>query len=448
MKTLITFLATLCLAAPTFAQIDQNYLDSVPVENVFKIGNEYRYVLPSHQVFYGAVAGVQARMDSRYVAFVADPQANRAIPYFPDSRNLQAAENSKPGIYTLDLASGQSKLAYPIDTKTTELNYYAWVNGTPYLAVSINQKETTTLFFVDPINGSKQAIYATNEIGFNSPPLFQKASNSIVIFRQSIVEKQPVSQATIINLSNNSRRTIPLPKGEYWDFVSDGNRIVNLGWDRQGEKIVADSEFDLNTGTINAIIEPNFTNLEPPYSVNRGGPILRIYDPAMDVYSKTPPSRQKSANLTMNGTEGGATLNGQLAWYVDRSGLFLADVRPMNFEQYTELVKEVVKYESIMRAKQVGTGMLIYASDYDDMLPTSSGWDQSLQPYLRNNSLTNGFNYLLNGENLTEIDDPANRVLGMIQTPFGQATVRVDGSVIWKDRPKVTETKVLSELRN
>jgi hypothetical protein len=446
MKTLLTFLATLCLAAPTFAQIDQNYLDSIPVENVFKIGNEYRYVLPSHQVFYGAVAGVQARMDSRYVAFVADPQANRAIPYFPDSHNLTTAENSNPGIYTLDLISGQLKLSLPLDPKTTELNYYAWVNGTPYLAISITQKETTTLVFLDPTNGTKQAIYSTNEVDFNSPPLYHKATNSIVIFGQAVIEKQPVKQVTIISLSNNSRRTIPLPVGQYWGYISDGNRIVKRGWNSQGDTIIAVTEFDPRTGTENVINDANFTNLESPYSVNRGGPILRIYDPIMDFYSETP-KRQKTATLTMNGTEGGATLNGQLAWYVDRSGLFIADIRSMSLEQYTEMAKEVVKHETMSRAKQVATGMMIYMADYDDILPPSNNWQEVLYPYLKNNKITEGFTYLMNGENAADINDPADRELGVVQTPFGQAVVRADGSVIWKDRPKSTQTQTLTELR-
>jgi hypothetical protein len=111
------------------------------------------------------------------------------------------------------------------------------------------------------------------------------------------------------------------------------------------------------------------------------------------------------------------------------------------------MAKKVVKHETMSRAKQVATGMMIYMADYDDILPPSNNWQEVLYPYLKNNKITEGFTYLMNGENAADINDPADRELGVVQTPFGQAVVRADGSVIWKDRPKSTQTQTLTELR-
>jgi hypothetical protein len=86
----------------------------------------------------------------------------------------------------------------------------------------------------------------------------------------------------------------------------------------------------------------------------------------------------------------------------------------------------------ISDAKQVGTALHIYAADYDDMLPSNaSDWMSALSPYLKNNSLMEGFVYTFGGGNLANMENPASTELGYKPGPGGRAVVYGDGHVKW-----------------
>lgn len=138
---------------------------------------------------------------------------------------------------------------------------------------------------------------------------------------------------------------------------------------------------------------------------------------------------QLPALVTKDGVRGGVMPKQQAVWFVDSFGLYLCDLMPVETEKLEALKREAVKAVAISRAKQVGIGMMIYGADYDDYLPRSGDWENAVLPYLRSRDLTNGFVYLGNGENLSNLKDPANQVLGYIDTPYGRAIVRMDSSV-------------------
>jgi hypothetical protein len=144
----------------------------------------------------------------------------------------------------------------------------------------------------------------------------------------------------------------------------------------------------------------------------------------------------ESLTLTNRGQASGSTPDGKFVFYVEQSGLFLSDITTLSDQQLSNYEYEFVKNEAMSRAKQVGTGIMIYTADYDDHFPLANNWQESVHPYLKNKSLTNGFTYLMNGQNVSEIENITQTIMGMIETPFGTAIVRGDSSVIWKDRPK------------
>lgn len=90
------------------------------------------------------------------------------------------------------------------------------------------------------------------------------------------------------------------------------------------------------------------------------------------------------------------------------------------------------KAQAMNDAKQVGTAFLIYASDMDDVLPSnSSDWMTALSPYLKNNSLMDGFIYTFAGGNMADIQNPAGTSIGYKDGPGGRAMVYADGHVKW-----------------
>ncbi len=82
--------------------------------------------------------------------------------------------------------------------------------------------------------------------------------------------------------------------------------------------------------------------------------------------------------------------------------------------------------------KQVGLALMMYGADNDDMLPSASGdWANAIGPYLRNNSIMDGFVYTFGGGNMADVKDRASTELGYKIGPGGRAVTYADGHVKW-----------------
>lgn len=98
---------------------------------------------------------------------------------------------------------------------------------------------------------------------------------------------------------------------------------------------------------------------------------------------------------------------------------------------YVEALAAAKRAEALSKVKQVGTALMIYASDYDDNLPTDRDLNGILDPYLKNSDLLAGFNYTFKGGNLQKVDKPAETELGYVIGPGGRAVVYADGHARW-----------------
>lgn len=126
---------------------------------------------------------------------------------------------------------------------------------------------------------------------------------------------------------------------------------------------------------------------------------------------------------------------------ISRIPIMIADIEAIKNARIA-----AIRSETMSRAKQIGTAMMIYSSDYDDLLPPAKKWDENLWPYMKNTELTRDFNYMLNGEDINKIKDPANLVLGEIVTKYGKAVVYADSSVRWVNPPAPVQlTQVLKD---
>ncbi len=98
------------------------------------------------------------------------------------------------------------------------------------------------------------------------------------------------------------------------------------------------------------------------------------------------------------------------------------------FEQAEAAAKRA---EALSKAKQVGTALLIYATDYDDKLPTDRNLVGIIDPYIKNSDLLVGFNYTFKGGDISKVESPAETELGYVNGPGGRAVVYVDGHAKW-----------------
>jgi hypothetical protein len=96
---------------------------------------------------------------------------------------------------------------------------------------------------------------------------------------------------------------------------------------------------------------------------------------------------------------------------------------------------DALKKEAISNAKQAGLGLLMYSSDYDDILPPNGGFD-SVDPYMKNQDITDSFTYTPPGNLGTgSMQNPSGTVLGYVEGPGGRAIVYGDGHVGWSPNP-------------
>lgn len=121
--------------------------------------------------------------------------------------------------------------------------------------------------------------------------------------------------------------------------------------------------------------------------------------------------------------------------YVSKNRLFSRDIAKIDLATFNKAMDEVSKREAIFRAKQVGLAILLYSTDSDDYLPLKAGFDEGVYPYLKNRDLLNGFVYLMDGQNVSKIDDPVKTEVGYISTKTGRIVVYVDGHVKFKINP-------------
>ena len=94
---------------------------------------------------------------------------------------------------------------------------------------------------------------------------------------------------------------------------------------------------------------------------------------------------------------------------------------------------------TISNAKRIGLAMLQYSIDSDAHFPPVGDLIKGIGPYLQDERVLNnaetgqlGFLYLLNGDTLSGIANPAAKAVGYLAGPGGRAVIYVDGHVIWQ----------------
>ncbi|MBS1709361.1 MAG: hypothetical protein JSS65_11670 [Armatimonadetes bacterium] len=117
--------------------------------------------------------------------------------------------------------------------------------------------------------------------------------------------------------------------------------------------------------------------------------------------------------------------------YGKRGGLFVCPFEPIDVDMLEKAMAARAKAKAMDKAKQVALALIIYSADFDDVMPPNSNWQENVYPYMKNKDLANGFVYSLNGNDAGKITDPANTMLGSVDTPYGRAVAYADGHVKW-----------------
>ncbi|MEX2243091.1 MAG: hypothetical protein WD716_04500 [Fimbriimonadaceae bacterium] len=118
--------------------------------------------------------------------------------------------------------------------------------------------------------------------------------------------------------------------------------------------------------------------------------------------------------------------------YVFNGAVFTRQIFELDLKQFREARMAALKTEAISKAKQAVLAAIMYSSDHGDALPPGLDPMRDLLPYVRNSSVLEGFEMVFGGGSLLDVKDPANTVLGYIQTDYGRAVAYLDGHVKWE----------------
>lgn len=113
--------------------------------------------------------------------------------------------------------------------------------------------------------------------------------------------------------------------------------------------------------------------------------------------------------------------------------LFTRQVIQLTLEQYAQMRANAARDLAMSNVRQVGLAYLMYAADYDGVVRKDLKLSD-IEPYHKNNSITEGFVLVFPGGNLADVKNPANTVLGYVDGPDGRAVVYLDGHAAWEGK--------------
>lgn len=460
MRLLPTLLLAILSISSSIGQLNAStQRGGFTLPNTFRTEENTHYVMPSKQTFYGAVSAPVVRADSRYIAFIGDPNLHREIPNLRDTHSNSQNLGPKQSLYTFDLKTGILRTVTGISDQiqsiffpgNSKLLWITTVNPETSIETHTLFNPETNTFATLPQTVSRftwdvtPRILGTNLVVFPTESLLETTLFIYSLTEQKWVEKRVAIEPDRITDDGQNLLVFNAPTE-----VSEFLNAQPIG------------QINLQTGAVVPLnYTPGPTKQSPRFYVSYFGPVIQISGARskfLGAFEDEPPPAPQlspvedmipgSLLLTARGLTGGSTPDGKFAYYVEQSGLFISDIVTLNAQQIDQYAYDFVKDKVMSQAKQLGTGIAIYMADYDDNFPLAKDWDTAVAPYIRNNSLLKGANYLLNGENATKVENISELQMLIIDTPFGTAIVRGDTSVIWRDRPKPLTTKTLNELRS
>lgn len=114
--------------------------------------------------------------------------------------------------------------------------------------------------------------------------------------------------------------------------------------------------------------------------------------------------------------------------YISEGIAFVRRLIKVSKAEYEDKIGDESRVEMLMAAKQCAAGLIMFAGDNDEHLPTNL---EEIIPYVKNEALIARFVYTPPGKKLDEVEDPAATVIGYIEGKKGRAVAYADGHVKW-----------------
>ncbi len=177
---------------------------------------------------------------------------------------------------------------------------------------------------------------------------------------------------------------------------------------------------------------------------------IRWYTPQMPGWMAAKVLRAEIGNLILEGDaksefpsaiiatdtrEGQFSYEGNFVYYRFGEHLFVREIRPVTDEELERILEQAEMKKLLTQAKQLGTSLMIYISQNNDVFPgRNEKVTDLLMPITKNSELFTGFVYTFEGGSATAIAEPTQQVLGYIQGKYGRAVIYSDSHAKWESR--------------
>lgn len=159
-------------------------------------------------------------------------------------------------------------------------------------------------------------------------------------------------------------------------------------------------------------------------------PAVRVRPLWLAVVDAKPDNPQPRTLLAKDAEWGRLSPDGGAVLYVVEGTTWVCPLRRVAKEAFLPAWRVARREQLRFNARQIGTGAMMYAQDYDETLPGAEQDIRSLfLPYVKDSDLFEGFVYTFLGGKLSDVEVPANTLLGHTPVDGGRILLYVDGHV-------------------
>ncbi len=228
---------------------------------------------------------------------------------------------------------------------------------------------------------------------------------------------------------------IALPTRSNPEFDEGGAPTLFVGVERKDKKAIFHYQrIDLASAKLGATYdESSLSDPTPPPPVLQTVPVSGTADGARAPSLLLKVSGGKPAEAGVVSTDG---IDAQLSpkndavAYVSQGSAMIRPLAKVSRQAYDAAIMAAQKAIAMSNAKQVALGLIMFASDMDDVFPSQGDYNK-VWPYLKDRSLMDSFSYTFGGGSLATIDKPAETSIGYASGPGGRAVAYADGHVKW-----------------
>jgi len=151
------------------------------------------------------------------------------------------------------------------------------------------------------------------------------------------------------------------------------------------------------------------------------------------------PRAEKDAEygvVTTDGRRGEVAPNSTAISFESQGNALVRPMVKVPLDAYNAARTARLRATLLSNAKQVALSLIMFAADNNDNLPqNNAGWKNAIDPYLKNQQISDGFIYTFGGGNMSKIESPATTEIGYFTGPGGRAVAYSDGHCKWIPNP-------------